>query len=203
MTEQRTPMRKIESIVLEGRFVRLEPLERHHEGDLNAIAGNPEIWSSFTSDLAVPENMRAWIEKALANRAIGTEQPFVTIDRARGTIVGSTRVMDIQEAHDAAEIGATWLGRAWWRTAFNSESKYLLLRHLFDTIGCRRVCLKTDLLNERSQRAIERLGAAREGVLRKHMIVQGGRSRDSVYYSIIDDEWPPIKARLEQNLYAD
>jgi len=203
MEEGRKTMRKIEPVVLEGRFVRLEPLERRHGGDLNAIAGDAEIWSRFTSDLAVPENMRAWIEKALANRAIGTEQPFVTIERATDRIVGSTRVMDIQEAHDAAEIGATWLGRAWWRTAFNSESKYLLLRHLFDTIGCRRVCLKTDLLNERSQRAIERLGAVREGVLRKHMIVQGGRSRDSVYYSIIDDEWPPIKTRLEQNLYAN
>jgi len=203
MEEGRKPMRKIEPVVLEGRFVRLEPLERHHEGGLNAIAGDPEIWSSFTSDLAVPENMRAWIEKALANRAIGTEQPFVTIDRATGAIVGGTRVMDIREAHDAVEIGATWLGRPWWRTAFNSESKYLLLRHLFDTIDCHRVCLKTDLLNERSQRAIERLGAVREGVLRKHMIVQDGRSRDSVYYSIIDDEWATVRARLEQNLYAD
>ena len=108
--------------------------------------------------------------------------------------------MDIQYAHHAVEIGGTWLGRAWWRTALNSESKYLLLRHLFDAIGCRRVCFKTDLRNERSQRAIERLGAVREGVLRKHMVVQGGRSRDSVYYSIIDDEWPALRVKMEQNL---
>ncbi len=196
-------MQQIVPIILEGRFVRLEPLERRHEAGLNAVAGDEEIWRHFTSFLGAPDAMHEWIEQALTNEARGTQAPFVTVERATGTVVGATRVMDIQYEHDAAEIGGTWLGRAWWRGAVNSESKYLLLRHLFEVIGCRRVYFKTDLRNERSQRAIERLGAVREGVLRKHMIVQGGRSRDSVYYSIIDDEWPIIRVRMEQNLYSN
>lgn len=194
-------MEAIVPLVLEGRFVRLEPLERRHEAALALVAVDEELWRYFTSSLATPDGLRRWIDTALDNAARGTELPFATVELATGTVAGGTRVMDIQYAHDTVEIGATWLGRAWWRTAINSESKYLLLRHLFDTIGCRRVSLKTDLLNTRSQRAIERLGAVREGVLRKHMLVQGGRSRDTVYYSILDDEWPQTRKNMERNLY--
>ncbi len=196
-------MEAIVPLVLEGRFVRLEPLEPRHEAGLNAIADDDDIWRHFSSYLGAPDTMHRWIEQALANRAKGTELPFATVERATGTVAGATRLMDIQPDNYAVEIGGTWLGRAWRRTAINSESKYLLLRHLFEAIGCRRVCFKTDLLNERSQRAIERLGAVREGVLRKHMVVQNGRSRDSVYYSIIDDEWPATRARMERELYGD
>ena len=195
-------MQQIVPVVLEGQFVRLEPLERRHEPNLIAIAGDDEIWRYFSSYVGTPDDMHGWIATLLDKAARGTDAPFVTIERATGTVVGATRVMDIQYENDTVEIGGTWLGRAWWRTALNSESKYLLLRHLFDTIGCRRVSLKTDLLNARSQQAIERLGATREGVLRKHMIVQGGRSRDTVYYSIIDDEWPAVRARMETRLYS-
>ncbi len=196
-------MLPIEPITLEGRWVRLEPLERRHEADLAAIASDEEIWRFLPAPLATRDDMHAFVEAALCNQTQGTELPFVIVERATGAVAGSTRLLDIRPAHRAVEIGATWLGRAWWRTVVNSEAKYLLLRHLFETLCCLRVSLKTDGLNLRSQRAIERLGARHEGVLRKHMIVQGGRSRDTVYYSIIDDEWPAIGARMAARLYGD
>lgn len=195
-------MLKIEPTTLDGRWLRLEPLEPRHEAELAAIATDPEVWQYLFTPLRTPEDVRLYLEQAFATAAGGSEIPFAQIERSTGRVIGATRIMDIRREHDAVEIGHTWLGRQWWRTMMNSESKYLLLRHLFDTLGCRRVALKTDRLNERSQRAIDRLGAVREGVLRKHMIVQGGRARDTVYYSIIDDEWPEIRARMERDLYG-
>lgn len=196
-------MLPIEPVTVEGRWVRLEPLERRHEADLAAIASDAEIWRLLPAPLETRDDMRSFVETALQNQEQGTELPFVIVERATNAVAGSTRLLDIRPAHRAVEIGATWLGRAWWRTAINSEAKYLLLRHLFETLGCLRVSLKTDGLNLRSQRAIERLGARREGVLRKHMIVQDGRSRDTVYYSILDEEWPTIGARMAARLYGD
>ncbi|HZS88031.1 MAG TPA: GNAT family protein [Chloroflexota bacterium] len=187
---------------LEGRWVRLEPLQRQHVDALAAISGDEEIWRYISMPLATHSDVATFVERALATAERGDEIPFVIIEKVTGTIVGSTRFMDIRREHRAVEIGSTWLGRAWWRTAINSESKYLLLRHLFDDVGCLRVSLKTDARNLRSQRAIERLGAVREGVLRKHMIVQNGYSRDTVYYSIIDTEWPAIRSTMERNLYG-
>ncbi len=187
---------------LEGRWVRLEPLQRQHVDALAAISGDEEIWRYISMPLATHSDVATFVERALATAERGDEIPFVIIEKVTGTIVGSTRFMDIRREHRAVEIGSTWLGRAWWRTAINSESKYLLLRHLFDDVGCLRVSLKTDARNLRSQRAIERLSAVREGVLRKHMIVQNGYSRDTVYYSIIDTEWPAIRSTMERNLYG-
>ena len=192
----------IEPVTLEGRWVRLAPLERRHVDGLAAVSADEELWRLLPTPLGTRDDVAAWVEQALANAASGAEMPFVTIERASGTIIGSTRFMDIRPEHRAVEIGSTWLGRAWWRSAVNSEAKYLMLRHLFEALGCQRVCLKTDLLNLRSQRAIERLGAVREGVLRKHLIVWDGRVRDTVYYSILDDEWPEVKGRLEAGLYG-
>jgi RimJ/RimL family protein N-acetyltransferase len=178
-------------------------MREDHADGLARVALDPEIWRYLPVLVADRSDVDAWVTSALENWATGTELPFVQIETESGTIIGSTRLMDIRPEHRGVEIGYTWIARPWWRTRINSEAKFLLLRYLFEEAGCVRVALKTDMLNERSQRAIERLGAQREGVLRKHMIVQGGRFRDTVYYSILDDEWPGIKARMQQELYTD
>lgn len=192
----------MQPVTLEGHWVLLEPLSVDHVPALAALASDEEIWRYLPVSLPTEDDLRGIVEDALRNRAAGTELPFVIVERASGMPIGSTRVMDIRLEHRGVEIGWTWLGRAYWRSPINSECKYLLLRHLFEVVGCVRVALKTDMLNVRSQAAIERLGATREGVLRRHMIVQGGRYRDTVYYSILDDEWPSIKERLEDQLYG-
>jgi RimJ/RimL family protein N-acetyltransferase len=196
-------MLEVVPVVLEGRFVRLEPLSLEHAVQLSEVSADPEVWRYLPSPLETVEQVRVWTETALRNTAGGEEMPFVTVDRETNRPVGSTRYMDIRRPHRGVEIGYSWLGTAWWRTALNSEAKYLMLRHAFETLGCMRVALKTDMLNLRSQRAIERLGAVREGILRKHMVVQDGRFRDTVYFSILDDEWPDIKTRIEQELYGE
>ncbi|MGH2442308.1 MAG: GNAT family N-acetyltransferase [Chloroflexota bacterium] len=190
----------IEPVTLAGKRVRLEPLRMEHAVPLAGIATDEEIWRYLPVAFTNEDTVRGWIEASLRTAAGGSEVPFVIIETANNRPIGSTRFMDIRRPNRAVEIGWTWLGRRWWRSNINTECKYLLLRHLFDTKGCIRVTLKTDLLNQRSQRAIERLGATREGVLRKHMIVRDGRIRDSVYYSILDDEWPAIRERMEQGL---
>ncbi len=191
----------LEPTMLEGRWLRLEPLEPRHEAELAPLAMDREVWQYLFAPLATPKDVHDYLQQAFATAATGAEIPFAQVERVTSRVIGATRIMDIRREHDAVEIGHTWLGRSWWRSAMNSESKYLLLHHLFDAVGCKRVALKTDRLNERSQRAIERLGAVREGILRKHMIVQGGRSRDTVYYSILDEEWPAIRAKMEAGLY--
>jgi RimJ/RimL family protein N-acetyltransferase len=143
------------------------------------------------------EDMHRVIGSALQVAARGDEVPFAIIERASNTAIGSTRYMDIQRENRGLEIGWTWLARPYWRTAINTECKYLLLRHAFEHVGAIRVQLKTDLRNERSQQAIARLGAVREGVLREHRIMHGGYRRSSVYFSLLEREWPAAKARLE------
>ncbi|HWE60235.1 MAG TPA: GNAT family N-acetyltransferase [Chloroflexota bacterium] len=185
-------------IVLEGRFVRLEPLRLAHAEELFAIGHDEEIWRYLpTATPATLEAMRQWIADTLRQEQAGTAVPFAIIDRALGRAIGSTRYHEIAAEHYGLEIGWTWLGRAYWRTAFNTECKYLLLRHAFERLGAIRLEIRTDVRNVRSQAAIERLGAVREGVLRNHRIVKDGYRRSSVYYSIIDEEWPAVKARLE------
>jgi len=196
------PMTWIEPVILEGRWVRLEPLEWRHEPALIALRPDEEVYRYFSASLGTPQAIHNWMEDALCVMALGTELPFAIVESVAGAVIGSTRCYDIRPSDRAVEIGNTWLGRPWWRTAINSECKYLLLRHLFDVVRCQRVALRTDSLNLRSQRAIERLGAVREGVLRKHMIVHGGRARDTVYYSILDDDWPFIRRRMEARLYC-
>jgi RimJ/RimL family protein N-acetyltransferase len=141
--------------------------------------------------------MRSYIEQALGDQARGTSLPFATIDQASGKVIGSTRYLNIDVSNFRVEIGSTWLAKPWQRTSANTEAKYLMLRHAFEKFGCIRVELKTDSLNQRSRDAILRLGAQEEGTLRNHMLTWTGRIRHTVYFSIIDAEWPEVKARLE------
>jgi RimJ/RimL family protein N-acetyltransferase len=144
--------------------------------------------------------LRNYISAALNRQADGVALPFAVVAREAGRAVGSTRYGNIDRSHRRVEIGWTWYGRAWQRTAVNTECKYLLLRHAFETLGCIRVEFKTDALNERSRKAILRIGATQEGIFRKHMVLPSGRIRDTVYFSITNDEWPKVKARLEEML---
>jgi RimJ/RimL family protein N-acetyltransferase len=189
-------------LLLEGNHVRLEPLASDHAPDLFAVAQDEEVWRwLYVGPPATVADLQSWIAVALAGQAGGTDLPFAVIDRASGRAIGSTRYLNVEPAHRHLDIGWTWYGRAFWRTAVNTECKYLLLRHAFEALGCVRVGFTTDLRNARSQQAIERLGATREGVLRKYRIVpKDGYARSSVFYSIVDDEWPTVKARLESRL---
>jgi RimJ/RimL family protein N-acetyltransferase len=185
-------------VILEGRQVRLEPLARRHAEDLFEVGKEETIWPYMSRPpLKSVEDTRAWIDQAVEVAATNTQIPFAIIERATGKAIGSTRYMDIRRNDRGLEIGWTWVGTAFQRTAMNTECKYLLLRHAFEELGAVRVQLKTDLRNVRSQRAIERLGAVREGVLRKHMVLWDGFIRDTVYYSVIESEWPQVKRRLE------
>jgi RimJ/RimL family protein N-acetyltransferase len=185
---------------LEGRHVRLEPLTMAHFEPLCAVAGDPDIWRWIFPPGQTPEQLRDFIELAVAWQKAGTAIPFATVDKASGKPVGSTRFANIERAHRRMEIGWTWIAPPWQRTAVNTEAKYLMLHHAFETLGCIRVELKTDSLNDRSRNAILRLGAKEEGTLRNHMIVANGRYRHTVYFSIIASEWPAVKAGLEAKL---
>ena len=189
---------RIEPVTLEGRHVRLEPLslERHGAGLLE-IALDPELWRWTVAKIETPGELHRYVERALQDQAEGRALPFATVERAGGRIVGSTRFMAIAVPHRRVEIGSTWIARPWQRTAINTEAKYLMLRHAFETWGCLRVEFKTDVRNQRSRRALLRLGCVEEGTYRKHLITERGTVRDSVYYSVVDDEWPAVKARLE------
>ncbi len=186
-----------QNVRLVGERVELIPMEPAHVDGLYAAGSNPEIWDYMPMRVASRDDMIRLVREALRARDEGRELPFVILDRATGRIVGSTRFLDITPAHRGIEIGWTWLAPGVWRTAVNTECKYVLLRHCFETLEMIRVTLKTDTRNVRSQRAIERLGAVREGVLRHHRIMPDGYLRDSVYYSILAEEWPAVKARLE------
>lgn len=191
----------VEPVVLEGTFVRLEPLREEHAAPLFLIGNDPSIWRYMLYGAwDTEEKMRDWVRDMLSRQAAGTDLPFVVFHKASGRVAGATRYLEIRPAHRGLEIGGTWYGLEFQRTAVNTECKYLLLRHAFETLGAIRVQFKTDSRNERSQRAIERLGAVREGLLRNHMILQDGVIRHSIYYSILDSEWPQVKARLERML---
>jgi N-acetyltransferase len=186
-------------LVLAGTHVRLEPLTLEDAEDLFAIAQDDEIWRWLPA--AQPRNlkgMEAWVTTMLGGRSKGTSLPFIVRDPGTGAAMGTTSYLGIVPEHRQVEIGWTWYARPHWRTAVNTECKYLLLRHAFEELGCIRVYLTTDLRNERSQRAIERLGAVREGVLRKYRVLPtDGYHRSSVMHSVIDDEWHAVKTRLE------
>ncbi len=190
----------IEPVTLEGRFIRLEPLTLAHHAGLCAVGLEEELWRWIPQSVRTPEEMLQYIQAALDAQAAGTALPFATVDRVSGRAIGSTRYMAIDGINRRVEIGSTWLGLAWQRTAANTEAKYLMLRHAFETWGCIRVELKTDSLNARSRQAILRLGAKEEGTFRNHMITASGRIRHTVYFSIIEAEWPAVKAALEQKL---
>lgn len=192
-----------EPVVLQGSVVRLEPLTLTHLEPLCAVGLEPELWRWTTSQVRSPEDMRAYIETALQWQRDGTAIPFATVELAGNRVIGSTRFMNIDGPHRRAEIGATWIAPPWQRTAVNTEAKYLMLRYAFETLGFIRVELKTDSLNEKSRNAILRIGAKQEGIFRNHMVCADGRIRHSVYYSIIDSEWPSVKAALQRKLCAE
>ncbi len=193
----------IEPVTLKGEHVRLEPLSWQHLGPLTEIGLDPDLWRWTLTLIRTPEEMRTYVAAALAAQDQGSALPFVTIERESGRVVGSTRFGNIDRANRRVEIGWTWIARPGQRTAINTEAKYLMLRHAFEQWDCIRVELKTDACNARSRRAILRLGAKEEGVLRQHMITATGRVRDTVYYSIIAAEWPEVRAHLEAMLRRD
>lgn len=187
-------------LTLEGNFVRLEPLTLNHLASLCEVGLDPELWRIAVSFINTQEDMKTYIETALRWQAEGTALPFATVERSSNKVVGSTRFGNIDKANRRVEIGWTWIARPWQRTVINTEAKYLMLKHAFETLGCIRVELKTDVLNAKSRAAMLRIGAKEEGVFRNHIITQSGRIRDSVYFSIIDKEWPQVKALLEEKL---
>lgn len=186
----------IRPVVLEGIGVRLEPLSVEHAQGLYNRGRVEEDWAFMPRPCFVDlADARQWIEQALDTTG---HVPFAIVESAKGRAVGSTRYLNIRPEHRSVEIGWTWVGRDWQRTVVNTEAKLLLLSHAFEQLGCVRVEFKTDARNERSQQALERIGAQREGVLRNHMIVQNNHVRDSVYFSITDAEWTTVSQRLEK-----
>lgn len=191
---------KIVSVVLEGRHVRLEPLTLAHEEALIAAASDGEIWNNTSTVVPSRETMAAYITAALDAQAQERELAFAIIQKASGQVVGTTRFYFIECDYRTVEIGYTWLAASVQRTAVNTEAKLLLLTHAFDNWRCIRVAFVTDVLNQQSRTALLRLGAKEEGILRNHMVMPGGRYRDSVLFSIIEAEWPQVKARLLSRL---
>jgi RimJ/RimL family protein N-acetyltransferase len=191
---------EVSPIILEGQHVRLEPLSLTHEESLIAAAGDGELWNSNVTVVPTRATMAVYIEAALKAQALGRELPFVIVRKLSDQIVGTTRFYDIERIDRRVAIGYTWLAASAQRTAVNTEAKLLLLTQAFECWRFIRVELITDVLNQQSRTAILRLGAKEEGVLRNHMVMPGGRYRDSVCFSIIEAEWPEVKARLESKL---
>ena len=183
---------------LEGRYVRLEPLRPEHATLLWEVAKDhlADLFQWIPYQLNSLEDFQAFNRQVLEEQARGLTIPFSTVERGSNQVVGTTRFMNMDLANRKVEIGSTWIAPRWQRTAVNTEAKYLMLCHAFEVWKCLRVELKTDALNQRSRQAILRLGAKEEGTLRKHMLTYNGRQRDSVYFSILDTEWPSVKARL-------
>ena len=190
-------------VTLAGSRVRMEPLslERHWDG-LLAIGLEPTLWRWTLADVRDASDLRRYLETAAGELAARQSLPFVTIDLISGRVAGCTRFGSLDEHHRRVEIGWTWVGSAFQRSHVNTEAKYLMLRHAFESLRCVRVEFKANALNERSRRAMERLGARFEGTLRRHMVRDTGEWRDTVYYSVLDDEWPTVKQRLEQLMQA-
>ncbi len=186
---------------LSGELVRLEPISLAHEDGLWEASRDPRTWQWLSvHQPRTREQMRAYLDDALANQADGTELPLVTVRREDGRVVGSTRYLALRPEHRSVEIGWTWLTPETWGSGINVEAKLLMLEHAFETLGCLRVELKTDARNERSRGAMAALPAQFEGVHRKSMLVRGGQRRDSAWYSVIDDEWPEVRANLLRRL---
>jgi RimJ/RimL family protein N-acetyltransferase len=193
-------MMNLRPVTLQGRHVRMEPLSAAHLADLAEAGSDREIWRWYTTTHFTPETMAAFIQTALKLQAEGTALPFATIDVTTGRAIGSTRFGNIARADRRAEIGWTWLNPAYQRTPANTEAKYLMLHHAFEELGCLRVEFKTDSLNTKSRNALLRIGAKEEGMFRNHMVCWDGRIRHSAYYSIIESEWPAVKAGLDAKL---
>ncbi len=186
-----------EHLVLEGGRIRLVPMTMEHHAALCAVGLDPDLWRWTTAPVETPEDMRQYIQAAIDCQAAGAALPYVTVIRETDAVAGSTRFGNVDRANRRVEIGWTWVARQWQRSFVNTEAKYLMLRHAFEVMRCIRVEFKTDSLNQRSRAALQRLGAKEEGIFRNHMITSTGRYRHSVYYSIIDSEWPDLKRTIE------
>jgi len=191
---------RVEPVTLAGRIVRLEPLELEHVPRLSDVGLDPAIWRWTIARPTSEADLRDWAETTIRARDAGTELPFVTLEAATGRPIGSSRYLNIVLEHRRLEIGWTWIAPAWQRTGANREAKLLMLTYAFETLGCRRVEFKTDSLNAPSRTALLGVGATFEGIFRNHMVMPDGRMRHSAYYSVIDDEWPAVKAGLERSL---
>lgn len=181
--------------MIAGNIVQLEPLSMDHEPELSAIGLDPSLWDVGIERVTSPEEMSAYIFRAIAD---AKTQAFAVRHRTTGRLAGSTRYMNMEMAHRRLEIGSTWNAPEFQRTGVNTECKYLLMTHAFEDMGLNRVELKTDKLNLRSQNAMRRIGAKEEGTLRRHMVTWSGRIRDTVYFSVIREEWPGVKTHLEE-----
>jgi N-acetyltransferase len=189
-------------LTLEGSVVRLEPIREAHAETLWEVAKADveDIFRWIPYAVRTREDFTKLVAKALDEQRRGESVVFATVERSSGQAIGSTRFMNIDRGNRRVEIGSTWIAPAWQRSAVNTEAKYLMLRHAFETWGCMRVELKTDALNQKSRNAILRIGAIEEGTLRRHLVTWTGRVRDTVYFSILDSEWPDVKAQLEAKL---
>jgi len=189
-------------LTLEGSVVRLEPIRHAHAELFWDVAKDDleDIFRWIPYSMKTPEDFQKVIEKAFDEQERRESVVFATVERSSGRVIGSTRFMNIDRLNRRVEIGSTWIAPAWQRTAVNTEAKYLMLRHAFEAWGCMRVELKTDASNQKSRNAILRIGAKEEGTLRRHLITWTGRVRDTVYFSILDSEWPEVRTRLEAKL---
>jgi len=190
----------VQPVILEGRRVRMEPLKKEHADELAKFAFNEQLWLWTTNLMRDIQDLDRYVDRALDEQRSRVALPFVTVERATGRVVGSSRFGNIDVANRKVEIGWTWIDPAWQRTCVNTEAKLLMLTHAFETWKCIRVELKTDALNTKSRAAMQRIGATEEGTLRSHMITESGRIRDSVYFSIIEKEWAAVRRGLLEKL---
>ncbi len=193
-------MTPLSPVTLTGQFVRLEPLTEAHLDALWEVGKDPSIWTWNPSPIETREDMRRYIELALDAQARGDVLVFATVDLASNKVIGSTRYGAIDLSNKRLEIGWTWIAPAWQRTAINTEAKLLMMRNAFNSLQCNRIEWKTDSMNERSRNAILRLGATFEGTFRQHMVTASGRLRDTVYYSVVRNEWPEVEQELIRKL---
>jgi RimJ/RimL family protein N-acetyltransferase len=204
MTLAACPLEIVTPVTLEGSIVRLEPIRREHGEIFWEFAKDAlnDIFQWIPYRMQTREDFQDLVKKIFDEQKRGESVAFATVELRSGQVIGSTRFMNIDRVNRRVEIGSTWIAPAWQRTAVNTEAKYLMLRHAFEVWKCMRLELKTDALNQKSRNAILRIGAKEEGTLRKHLITWTGRVRDTVYFSILDTEWPEVKAALEQRLRA-
>ena len=194
------PLNIVLPLTLEGSIVRLEPLRREHAELFWEVVKNDldDVFRWIPYSMKMPEDFQRLIDKSFEEQERGESVVFATVEQSSGRVIGSTRYMNIDRINRRVEIGSTWIAPAWQRTGVNTEAKYLMLRHAFEVWKCMRVELKTDALNQKSRNAILRIGAKEEGTLRRHLLTWTGRVRDTVYFSILDDEWPEVKTRLDR-----
>jgi RimJ/RimL family protein N-acetyltransferase len=193
------PLNIVLPLTLEGSNIRLEPVRREHADLFWEVAKNDldDVFRWIPYSMKTPGDFHRLIDKAFDEQGRGESVVFATVEQSSGRVIGSTRYMNIDRINRRIEIGSTWIAPAWQRTGVNTEAKYLMLRHAFEVWKCMRVELKTDALNQKSRTAILRIGAKEEGTLRRHLLTWTGRVRDTVYFSILDHEWPEVKTRLE------